>query len=135
MMLNDRTSLRILREKIDAALQPLVSDCGLTKLKAGHIRYEGDGLSAKITVLAESAASDGTSRDEREFLRYAPLFNLKPTDLHRKVVFAGKTYEIIGLRPNRRKYPVLCRNLNSNKIHLLKPEWIPADKNNGQQPN
>lgn len=128
MMLNDRTSLRILRRKIDEALEPLIKDCGLTSLKTGHIRYEGDGLSAKITLLAETASSDGTNRDEREFLRYASLFNLKPTDLHRKIVFAGKTYEIVGLRPSRRTYPVLCRNLNTNKVHLLKPEWIPTAK-------
>lgn len=128
MQLNDKTALRLLRNKIDEALGAVAQECGLSKLQTGHIRYEYDGLSAKITVNAEATAKDGSNADEREFKRYAPLFGLKESDLHRKITFGGKRYEIVGLRPNRRKYPVLCRDLNTQKNHLLKPEWIKPEE-------
>ena len=125
MQLDDKIALKKLREAIDKALAPVADQLGLTKLRAGNIRYEPSGLSAKITLDAETVGSGGETKEQAAWAQYAQMYGLKPEWLHMSFRRAkGETVEILGLVPSRSKFPVLVTNTATNKQFLLTIEEV-----------
>jgi hypothetical protein len=126
MRLDDKPTLKKLREAIDAALMlaRVPEMFGLTSLKAGRISYDSNGLSAKITLEAEAKSEDGKSKDEVNFEKYAQLFGLKPEWLRSSFKRGLDSVEIIGLHPNRSKFPVLVRSSETGKNFLITADEV-----------
>lgn len=122
MKLDDKIALKKLRERIDAALAPIATEFGLTKLQTGRIGYDIGGMGAKITVEAKCLGSDGQTQEEADYATYCDMYRLKPEWLHQKMLHHGGMVEIIGLRPNRRRFPVLVQHNDGKKILLTIPE-------------
>src|SRR5262245_36282102 len=110
MKLNDKNLLRQLRVEIDTALIPICDKLGLKSLKARGIRYEGDGLSCKITLeaLANVEAGEET-REEKEFGQMAQFMGMAKHALHQVVSLNGRKVEVMGLNMRRRRYPVVVK--------------------------
>jgi hypothetical protein len=124
MRLDDKLTLKKLREAIDRALLigNVAEDFGLTSIKAGRISYDINGLSAKITLEAETT-ENGKTKEEANFEQYAVLFGLKPEWLHKSFDRGrGATVEIIGLQPSRSKFPVMVLDANKGRFLITAEE-------------
>ena len=114
MQLNDKTNLKLLRAAIETALAP-VGEHHRLRFRTAGIRFEGDGTSAKITLEVDALGENGEikSKSERDFEQYHHFFShvgLKAEHLHQTFKFNGEPVELVGLRPNADKFPLVVRN-------------------------
>jgi hypothetical protein len=116
--LNDAVALKILRDRIDKALGLIKAELGLTVLRTGNISYERDGASCRIQVKAETTV-DGKTKEELDFRTYHTLFGLKAHHLHAKFYRHGEPFEVVGIVPSRRKFPVVAKNVISGKRYFF----------------
>lgn len=104
-----------LRPELDAAIAAVGAKHGLS-LKIGNGSYEPDGASAKFQLLIGllQEGDDPSMSVERikaraEYTRHAAIYGLEPEWLGRTFTRAtGEKATIVGLMPNRTKFPVLC---------------------------
>jgi hypothetical protein len=126
--LNDKIHLKILRQRIDAALGTIKGELGLSKLKTAGIRYDGSGASCKITIEAEVAVN-GKTKAEVDFDTYSTLYGLKPEHLHSTFTHhAGQVFEVIGFAPTRRRFPIMAKSKSSGKTYFFPLTVIPRLK-------
>ena len=133
VQLNDRTALAVLRRKIDAALESVRDESGLSVLKTGRISFDRSGTSAKITVEAE-ALVDGKSKDEIAFETYARMMGVRD-GIHVGSEFSlvgsefslgGDLYRITGYDAGRSKRPVLAKRFANGKTYVFPIDSVNA---------
>ncbi|GHC46522.1 SprT-like domain-containing protein [Roseibacillus persicicus] len=108
----DRTTVLNLQERILAQLGPLAEECGLT-LSAGKSQYSSTEATVGICVSLEPA--DGLDPEERLFREYAPLFGLTEHDYRRNFHSNGEPFQLVGLKPRNRKYPLIGENAKGTR--------------------
>ena len=82
----------------------------------GRITYDESSFRGQLT------AKDGGSKDEvlaNDFNKHCRMFGLGPEDLNRRFNYKGEMYEIIGIKPSKRKYPILCRKIADDSTILF----------------
>ncbi len=89
------------RPELDAALVGVAKKYGLT-ITAGNGSYDDTSVTFKVQLVL-----DGVDKGKEEFDRVAFLFDLKPEDYGREITSRGRKYKLVGLKPNRPKYPVI----------------------------
>jgi hypothetical protein len=92
------------RDEVNEALKPITDKYGID-LSLGSISFTSDSFSVSLKGKALDA-SGAPVVDTNNFNRFCTIFGLEPGDLGRKFVSRGETYEIIGISPNRPKYPI-----------------------------
>ncbi len=104
----DRQQVRLLRDRMQAALDPLGSELQL-KFIVGSASYTADNVRFKVE--AATIKEDGQVVDQAttDFELLAPHYGLKPTDLGREFSINGRRYTLTGLKPRCRRYPILAR--------------------------
>ena len=120
IQLNDKKSLRLLRQKIEAALAPFSEESGL-KFSIGSIRYEGDGTGCKMQLEARAPDASGTVKEKhtQDFERYWQMFEgLKLEHLGSKVKLKDGIAVVIGLKPNARRFPVLVERTDGKRFRM-----------------
>lgn len=103
----DRTNLRMLRQAIDAALEDVGKDYGIS-IEAGNATF-GENI-ATFKVECATIAKNGkvVSKAAEDFNRYAQMFGLEPSDLGREFTHRGRRYTITGLKPRSHTYPIVA---------------------------
>lgn len=103
----DRTTCRLVRERIDAALADLGAELGLD-ISAGSGSFDAGFYRVKVTCAVKH--DDGTveTPEATAFKRLATLYGLKADDLGREFTSRGKTFKVTGLKTRAKKYPVLA---------------------------
>jgi hypothetical protein len=124
MQLNNTADLKRLRERIESAL---ANGAGLASeqfvFKCGNIKFEGDGSSCKVQLSV--TRKDARPEEERRWAEYAEGFGLDPTMIGKQYTRSnGELVEILGLCPNRPKYPVMVRNVALNRRYLITLEEV-----------
>lgn len=108
-------ALTMLRGEIDAALKALGEKHGIT-LRAGNGKYDGESIgSFKLDICLPSSTGETNPalvKAERDWKAYAAEFDLQPEWLGKSFGRAknGGVVTIVGLMPNRHKFPVLVRS-------------------------
>lgn len=98
-------------------------DCGV-KFEVGHASFSGAHATFKVD--ASEMAADGTvvTRAAEEWKLGAALFGLPEDGLGKKVTFRGTEYEVVGLHPERPRYPVEARRVRDGKGFKMSPEMV-----------
>lgn len=117
--------LKKLRIEMDAALQAVAKANGVL-IKTGSASYREASATFKVEVVAiGDDAEDGDSltngdataiKAAADWKTSAILFGLKPEWLGAKCSTAHGPFEIVGLIPRRRKYPVLVKTPSGLKL-------------------
>lgn len=126
--LSDKVVLKRLREHIESMLKPLAENMRVVA-KTGGIKYEGDG--SACTVQLKCCVMDASGRVvpqyEKDFNHYCHLFDdegLKAEHLHAEVLWGGNRFEIVGLKPNAGKFPLVAKRLDTGKNFCLPMDAI-----------
>lgn len=95
----DRTTVRDIREKLDARLADLSKELGVNLALDGNCRFSATDIKFKLNVTP--LAEDGTvvPQHEADFKKFASAYGLDPDDLHKAVTIDSKPYTIAGLLP------------------------------------
>jgi len=104
-MLN-RTTLSVLVPQIEQELKAFCDKHNLSvKFQKGNLSH--DASNASLTFRFDVNSNDGKSVEQKEFEKYASLFDLKASDYKRKFMSNGKQYTLTGIAPSRPKFPLL----------------------------
>lgn len=107
------------RAEFEKAMEELAKKTGIVvTMKTIHYsEYEGT-----LSFKCEGGVSENGDRDslkEKEFYQQCRFYGLEPKDYMAKFTSRGETYQIVGLMPSRRKYPILCKNVNTGELRVF----------------
>lgn len=100
----DRDFVVGFQDEVMETLQKLSDQWGISVERTSGSFTAGD---FNLGVRFRAASTDGRSPEERDFAEVAPVFHLRPEDFHRIFRFEGKSYRLVALKPQNRKYPVI----------------------------
>jgi predicted SprT family Zn-dependent metalloprotease len=106
----DRNLATEFQREAEAALKALSEKWGVELDKTSGQFGIGELLLEFRFIPPRSA--DGKSPEEREFASLAPLFNLTEEDYGRFFFQNQKPFQLIGIKPKNRKYPIIGRAPN-----------------------
>ena len=101
-----------------AELQQLI-----TLLRAnGVTKYETSDLKLELAVIG----GDGKSarREAEEFAKYHAMYGLEASDLGQVVTLNREEHRLVGLAPNRPKYPIVMERVRDGKLVLCTEDVI-----------
>lgn len=114
----DKTGIRLLRGQIETALAELGAKHNLA-ISVGSASYlPGKNVTFKLECAAIDTNGEVATTEAEAFKSYAAIFGLKPDDLGKSFVSAGKKLKIIGCAPRSRKFPILCEDSNGSVFKL-----------------
>lgn len=105
MKFDSRPKVRLVRERLQAAMQEAAEELGIS-VEIGGGSYRDNHCTFKLEC--SSVNEDGTvhNQDEEDFKLNCALYGLKPEAFGAKFKLRGKTYTITGLKTRRHKYPI-----------------------------
>ncbi len=113
----NRTTAKQIGQKIEAALQSIVEELGM------QIRARGGSFGATacaIKLEVSELADDGVAKtpERAAFIQQAHLYGLSPEDLDATFTANdGTIYQIVGLSPRKRKYPIVAARASDGKLY------------------
>ena len=121
----DSPALTMIREALEPVLQGIGKQYGIT-LTVGRGAYGGETGTLKIELATLGENGEAESPAAKEFKQYADLFGLKATDLGRRFVSKGNEFEISGLKPRNRKYPIIGTKLSDGRSFKFSEDGMSA---------
>jgi hypothetical protein len=106
----DRTACRLVSGKTVEALEALAADLGLS-VERGNGKFDSTSFTLKIVFSVTGEDGQARTPEVEDFKRYAQFHGLSPDDLGRTFTANGTNYEICGLKPKSRKYPILGKTV------------------------
>jgi hypothetical protein len=107
----NRTDVRRISQEAERVLKEHFGDKMSVTYKGGSF---GVSATLKFDFAEVSETGEVLSQEADDFRKMAAWFGLKATDLGRKFRWHdGKRYEIMGMKPRSRKYPILARRVDS----------------------
>jgi len=106
----NRETLRTLRREIDEALRPIAKQYNIS-LACGNGAYGGANGHLKVEVAIKSADGSVLNKEAQAFKTLAPQYGLQASDLGTNFTSRGKTFKIVGLKPQSYKYPILAEEV------------------------
>jgi len=89
-------------------------------IELGAINFNSLAGTFKANVSGvEADSGDKESAMEREFYNYCRYFGLEKSDYLAEFKYNGDSWQIIGLQPNRRTYPIVARNKRNGDERLF----------------
>lgn len=104
----DKPTLKQLSPKLEAALEAVAREYGLSVRAAGGT-YEQFSAKLKFEFkpVSEEAQSAKARVEEAEFRQFASVFGLKPDDYGKSFIVRGVVYKICGLSIGSNRFPVI----------------------------
>jgi len=119
-----KQKIQEMRKDINEALKAVAEKHNCT-ISGGNANYTTDSFSIKLSVVEKSSDGSTVTKEQLDWKSNAKFFGLDVELLGKSVKLNdGTNYEIIGLKPRSRKYPVLGKNLSNGKTFKLPAESV-----------
>jgi hypothetical protein len=118
-MLN-RETMAAARAALERALVAVAAETGV-QFQVGNGRYASDGLtgSFKLELLVPGSAGGAASKGGVDFARHAASFGLAGVAVGAEFVLRGRKFQLTGLNPKSRKYPVEAVSPDDGRAYKL----------------
>lgn len=115
----DKDACRTIRQNLDVILQDVCSELGI-KGATGKMSYDPTlgTITMKIEFSVPNAAGETITSEGAAFRSNAGYFGFKPEDLGTSFNAKGKTWTIIGLRPQAHVRPIVCSCSDGKVYHV-----------------
>ena len=123
---------RILRDEMDAALKAVGDKYGIT-IAVGGGKYTDSNVTFKVEAAVVNEDGQKLGKDAVAFQQNARYYGLTPEDLFKEFTFQGVTHQIVGLKPQSRKFPILAKNLRDGKTYKMTASSVCTALNNLKQ--
>ena len=107
----DRPTVKHIKKRLETAVKPLAEELGLA-IEIGSCTFSASNCRFHLKVSVLDCDGKAITEESESFRSNAKLFGLEPDDLGKEFVFRGQSYNICGLKPKSRKYPVIARSNN-----------------------
>ena len=118
----DRTTVKLLSDAINAALQPLAVQYGVN-IKRGSASFTDQNFTLKVEVAVIGAGGVAVSKEVTDFKRYAEFQGMKADDFGKTVSISGKLYTIAGYLVRSTRNPILVKDVKGKSwrmpLHLV----------------
>lgn len=101
----DRSTVKQIRELLESTLSEKLGELGLSA-DIGSIRFGDSDFSCKLSV----GLGSKDDAAQREWDKNAFKFGLKSEDFGKTFGYNNDLYEIVGIKPKSRKYPILGKD-------------------------
>ena len=112
----DRETLKELRPKIEKALSEIADEYQV-QFTLGGATFTGSYATFKLQVATLDKTGEARTKESEDFKLYAKRHGLSPSDLKRYFNYAKEKYQIVGLKPKSKKFPILAKNIKNEKIY------------------
>ena len=113
----DALLLKKLGPEIEAALAGLGRRHGIT-IRVGGARFRESTADLKLELAVVGGDGKVARKETEEFEKYHALFGLEPGDLGRVITLDREEHRLVGLAPNRPKYPLVLERVRDGKTVL-----------------
>jgi len=118
----NKDTVKELRDGLDKMMQKFGQENGIT-IKLGTVRYSSDNF--KIPIEGMIDRGDGLTFEAGEFLKHYEKYGLVASDLGREFITeSGKCMKITGLKTRNRKYPILAKEVDTDKNFKYSAEFV-----------
>jgi len=111
------------RKQVLAQLQSLADQSGVV-IKDGRGSYSPTEYTFKLSFFVPESDGNVLTPEAQDLKDYANTFGLKPSDLFREFEYGGETCKVMGLKPNRPKFPILIKKIQSGKMFKFNEELV-----------
>lgn len=119
----DRPAVKLMRQEMDTALKTIGNKYGLA-FSVGRITY--DEVSFKASIEAAVTEKPGEPKMAVDFRNMCYKYGFQPEDLGTIFMVKEYSYEIIGLKPRNRKYPIIAKRRSDGKQFKFAPISVRA---------
>ena len=119
----DAHVLKKLQPEIEAALAVLGRKHGIT-IRAGTARFRERTADLKLELAVIGGDGRPARREAEEFEKYHAMFGLEAADLGRTIVIDREEHRLVGLAPNRPKYPIVMERVREGKLVLCTEDVV-----------
>lgn len=116
-----KSVLKAMRQDIDAALAVVAKKHGIT-LSIGNISFDANSFR---TTLSAKGSEDTNENEQVEFLANAGKIGLDNKAYGAIFSSNGSDFEIVGVVPRRRKYPISARKVSNGGSFKFTMDAIP----------
>lgn len=118
----DRVVCKNIRQELLPFLEKAGKKIGV-KITTGNGSFTEDAFTLKVVF---NVIRDGkvVLPEESNFRKYASMFGMKPEDLGQEFISHGHTFKIVGLKPDRPKYPVIGERLSDGRKYKFEADRI-----------
>lgn len=113
--------LSTIQQKLKENFAELEKELGVTIILDGGTYTDEEGK-LKIKVLPNK--EDMNKIKEDYFKRVCSYFGLKPEDYNKTFVDKGVTYRLIGIAKNKRKYPMIIKDIKTGNEYSCTIDYI-----------
>jgi hypothetical protein len=105
----DRNLVREFQVEVQEAVRKIATRWGIQTRKSKG-RFDDENFDLRLSFTPGEV--DEKEPQEKEFEKYAGLFDLSGSDYRRSFLSDGNMYFLVALKPRNRKYPVIGENQN-----------------------
>jgi hypothetical protein len=114
----DRAAIKYLRSELTEVFKIFGEKYGLA-VSVGRITF--DEVSFKASIEAAITEKAGEPKMAVDFRNLCWKHGMKPEDLGRIFMSGEHSYEIVGLKPRNRKYPIIAKRRSDGKQFKFAP--------------
>ena len=115
--------LKKLQPEIEAALAELGRRHGIT-IRADGARFSDRTADLKLELAVIGGDGRPARREAEEFEKYHAMFGLRAADLGRTIVLDREEHRLVGLAPNRPRYPIVMERVRDGKLVLCTEDVV-----------
>ena len=118
-----RIVIPCLQPEIEAALAALGRRHGIT-IRSGTARFREGTAELKLELAVIGGDGRSVRREAEEFAKYHAMYGLEADDLGQVVILDREEHRLVGLAPNRPKYPIVMERVRDGKLVLCTEDVI-----------
>lgn len=119
----ERATCKALQADVIEALKSVATKHGIQFAYKGG-SFNPSNFTFRIEAAVVGAGGVVETREHKDFVMYAPLYQLKAEWLDKTFDHSGDTFTIIGFSTRKRKNPVLCKSKNTGKTYVFATSLI-----------
>jgi hypothetical protein len=108
----DRPTVKHITKRLETAVKPLAEELGVV-IDIGSCTFNTSNCRFQLRASVLDCDGKAITEESESFKSNAKLFGFEPDDLGKEFAFRGQSYNICGLKPKSRKYPVIARSDNA----------------------
>ena len=123
----EKSLLNAMRKDIEKALHVIGVDKGIVfsigtiKHSEYHLKIKIEGTDVSGDIYDESMV---ISKSEADFPYYCERYGFSTKDHFRKFKINEKIFELTGIKPQNRKYPMIAKSMENGKDYKFTPERV-----------
>lgn len=110
----DKHECQVVEVVLKAKLKELAEELGIDVRYAGG-RFDANTFTMRVECSTVEESGFVNTRAAEDFKRSAQFYGLEATDLGRRFNYSFETYEITGLKPKSRKFPIIAKRVKDGR--------------------